>query len=55
MIRCKMLAEQDVIQCIEYQKAYRVIVHRSAQNRLEKCVKCYTNSLEKCVEGDDIY
>ena len=54
-VRCKILAQQDVIQRIEYRKAYRVLVHHSAQNYLEKCVKCYTNSLEKCVEGDDIY
>ena len=54
-VRCKILAQQDVIQRIEYRKAYRVLVHHSAQNCLEKCVKCYTNSLEKCVECDDIY
>ena len=31
------------------------LMRHSTQNCLEKCVKWYTNSLEKCVEGDDIY
>ena len=55
VIRCKMLGQQDAIQYIKYRKAYRVLIRYSAQNCLEKCVKWYTNSLEKCVEGDDIY
>ena len=54
-VRCKMLGQQDVIQCIKYRKAHCVLAYRSTQNCLEKCVKCYTNSLEKCVECDDIY
>ena len=55
VVRCKMLAEQDMIQYIKYRKAYRAFIRHSTQNCLEKCVKWYTNSLEKCVECDDIY
>ena len=58
VIRCKMLAQQDAIQYIKYRKAYRKIyrafVHHSARNCLEKCVKGCINSLEKCVECDNI-
>ena len=54
-VRCEILTQQNVIQCIKYRKAHRGFMYRSTQNCLEKCVKCYTNSLEKCVEGDDIY
>ena len=36
-------------------KSISCLMRHSAQNCLEKCVKCCINSIEKCVECDDIY